>query len=538
MVRCQPSAEARCQRGDLWLLDSCGEPEEKLEECENRACREDACEPPPTEPCLEPEGGRCDGDVVRLCLAGRPLRVDCAAQGLRCAIGSEGAECQPPVPLAEQCEGIARCDGDVLVRCEAGRRQRTDCKALRAECLTLADTEQPACVAVQSTGATPGCGPCGCPPAPHAREHKCDGRDEEGDGLVDEGLACGPVPLLAFIATDARGQSTHAREDVEREVERLNRVFADGEGDGELSFVLEQVTFLPDAELLALDMDEFGRLASDLRLHPQRDELYVPLLFTDALVAGGGTPKLGVSTLPNGTCGSVQRGSGPEVGLVAVAKARSTTTLAHELGHFLGLCHTHEQQEAAPFTASRNAATGELESCEASCRGRGDGVCDTPFDPGPEACAYDSGCRSACGVAAEPDVQNLMSYYTYCRTAFSNEQRALMQHTVALRRGYQRCRAESCPCQLGGSECPVGMSCRPGSLPDGQRVSRCALDGPRAPGADCEFLDECGAGSLCLREASSGARRCVRPCLSSTEGCTCVAAGDGLSICREDLPTP
>jgi hypothetical protein len=320
---------------------------------------------------------------------------------MRCGLGSEGAECKPLVPKELRCSGAARCDGDSLVRCVDGRMERTDCAALRSKCQALPGAAAPSCVTeLASTPDNRACGPCGCPQERSLRENKCDGRDEDGDGLVDEGLDCGPVPILAFIVSDARGETSHAREDVEAEVAELNRVFGES-SEYKLSFVLEQVSYVADAALLALDDGEFDKLVGDLRVHPERDALYVPLLFTDELLAGGGTPKPGISTLPNATCGSMQHGYGPDVGLVAVAKARYPTTVAHELGHFLGLCHTHDQQEAEPFLAYRDPATNKLASCRPSCRGEGDGICDTPLDPGPELCSYDSlSCQRACAAPA------------------------------------------------------------------------------------------------------------------------------------------
>jgi len=307
--------------------------------------------------------------------------------------------------------------------------------------------------------------------------------------------------------------------------------------DDQLSLRFELLDVIPlvAPELLALDHDEFSRLASDAQLHPVRDEFYVPVLFTDGIVAGGDTPKAGVSTLPNGSCGGMQEGRGPEIGLLAVAKARYATTFVHELGHFLGLCHTHDQQEAAPFIAFTDAQSGALATCRETCRGQGDGLCDTPFDPGPELCSYDVSCRAACRVPGEPDTRNLMGYYAACRTTFSDEQLQLMQHTLALRRGWQRCFGAACSCRLGGEECPVGMSCRGGRSVAGVSSAHCALDGPRAPGADCGSSADCSLGALCLVEQGSGAQRCVRPCLTSSASCRCTPVADDLSVCAEDI---
>jgi hypothetical protein len=520
--------------GDLWRVDGCGRREEKVEECGELGCRDDACEPAPEAPCREPPEGRCVGDVVQLCLAGRTLAIDCAAKGLRCGQGEEGAECKRPVAPADRCSGPPHCQGDVLVRCEDEQFTRTDCAALRATCGKLSASATPSCVALQTADPTAPCGVCGCAAGADA-EAACDGRDEDGDGLIDEGLDCGVVPIRAFIATGASGQTNHAREDVEAEIAQANRLFAGRDDQPGLQFVLEDVVELVAPELLELDPDEFGRLASDAQLHPASEAFYVPALFTDSLVAGGETPKAGISTLPNGSCGGMQEGRGPELGLLAVAKARYATTFVHELGHFLGLCHTHDQQEAAPFVAYADPRDGRLVSCRPSCRGQGDGLCDTPFDPGPELCSYDATCRADCRVAGAPDPANLMGYYAACRSHFSDEQLQLMQHTVALRRGWQRCLGGACSCRLGGSECPAGMSCRGGQQASEASTPRCALDGPRAPGADCDSSADCGQGAQCLIEQGTSAPRCVRPCLASSGSCLCTRVADDLSVCAQDL---
>lgn len=534
--RCTPAVAERCLMGDVWQVDSCGNGEEKVEECAELGCRDDACELPPSDPCVEPPEGRCVADEVRLCLAGRTHVIDCRARGMRCANGEEGAECKPEIPPEERCSGPAFCDGDTLVRCDDGRTQKLDCQALRGRCMKLPGASAPSCLELMPMLAAQvgTCGPCGCA-APQGTELSCDGRDEDGDSRLDESLDCGPVPVIAFIVAGAGGQTNHAREDVEAELAQANRLFAGaGEGAG-LTFALEDVVTLDESRLLELDGDEFQRLIGDPRVHPARESFYVPVVFTDSIVAGGDTPKPGISTLPNSTCGGVQEGKGPEVGLLAVAKARYATTLAHELGHFLGLCHTHEQQERAPFAAYIEAQTGVLRSCEPGCRGQGDGICDTPFDPGPELCSYDASCRTDCRVDAVPDPSNLMGYYAACRGLFSDEQLALMQHTLALRRGWHRCLGAQCSCRLGDASCPLGMSCRSIVGPTVEPAARCALDGPRAPGADCEDSTDCGRGGVCLIEQATKKQRCVRPCLASSEDCQCVGAGDGLSVCLQDL---
>jgi len=533
---CLPETDQLCHQGDVWLVDSCGNLEEKLEECDTRLCNGDSCDEPSTEPCSEPLEGRCDRDIVRMCLAGRVKSVDCAAKGLRCVMGDEGAECAELVPAAESCSRAPpRCEGDTLIRCEQGRIERTDCQAVRSKCLQLAGGKAPSCVQIKPPVAllVADCGPCGCVSVAGGQETSCDGHDDDNNGLVDDRIACGPVPVVAFIITSASGQTNHSREDVENELLVANRAFARELPELSLSFVLADLFFVADGALLDIDSGEFTQLANDPRIHPARDEFYVPMVFSDALSATGNTPRIGVSTLPNATCGGVQEGQGPDVGLLAVAKARSPTTVIHELGHFLGLCHTHDRQASA-LLAARDSS-GALVACGDTCRGDGDGVCDTPFDPGPELCAFDVACQTACQTSALPDTGNLMSYYTPCRQHFSVQQMQLMQHSLALRRGWHRCLGGSCACSLGGDECPVGMSCLPVALNGAEQQPRCVLAGPRRPGSDCQDATQCGAGAVCLSDTKTRVQRCVRACLASKPGCDCTQAREGLSVCIQDL---
>lgn len=527
-AQCAPGAFQRCHEGDVWSEDSCGQLEAPIEDCGVQLCREGACELPDPEPCEEPSEGRCEGEVVHLCYAGRAERIDCAAQGMRCVQGEEGAECAPEIPRAERCRGASRCDGDVLVRCVQGRVERVDCTLTGATCSVLGQSA-PACVQLLPALPTAACGPCGCPPLASG-EARCDGFDEDGDALLDEGLACGPLPVVAFVVVDAAGNGSYARDEIAGEVAHANQLLAGDDEHPGLSLELADVFELSEPSWLNLDEDTFQKLVDDPRLHPKRDRFYLPVLFTDRLEAEGGVPRVGASTLPNGTCGGMRRGHGPKVGLIAIAKGRASTTFSHELGHFLGLCHTHERGDGTRRAALEGAA---LSLCEPSCTYEGDGVCDTPLDPGPGACAYDATCSVRCDRGEQPDVHNLMSYYTACRNAFTPDQWRIVQHTLALRRGVHPCLTAACDCDLGAMGCPAGMGCRP-ARGAADHAATCQLAGARPPGAPCESHRDCDAQSLCLTSDASAAR-CVRGCRGTTPGCECIATALGFSVCREDI---
>ena len=103
---------------------------------------------------------------------------------------------------------------------------------------------------------------------------------------------------------------------------------------------------------------------------------------------------------------------------ILMAKGCSTngSTLAHEVGHFFGLFHTHET------FFGRETVDGS------NCTTAGDRICDTPADPnlaatGLQGCTYVAGFVDSNGDMYRPDPGNLMSYAPQgCRQRFSEGQ--------------------------------------------------------------------------------------------------------------------
>lgn len=115
---------------------------------------------------------------------------------------------------------------------------------------------------------------------------------------------------------------------------------------------------------------------------------------------------------------------GPLQGVVVAndcTTVSNNSTLAHEIGHFFDLLHTHETFFGVECPDGSN------------CGSTGDLVCDTPADPNlgdattmdSNACLYLDNAIGCAGQPYAPDTQNIMSYANprTCRTRFSSGQR-------------------------------------------------------------------------------------------------------------------
>jgi hypothetical protein len=116
-------------------------------------------------------------------------------------------------------------------------------------------------------------------------------------------------------------------------------------------------------------------------------------------------------------CGYSQFPPSMDYAVVASACATNGSTLAHELGHYFGLFHTHG-----------DISQGELVD-GSNCSSDGDLICDTPADPilsssnVSTSCVYTGTAMDANFMPYAPDVTNIMSYSRkVCRNSFSFEQ--------------------------------------------------------------------------------------------------------------------
>lgn len=138
-----------------------------------------------------------------------------------------------------------------------------------------------------------------------------------------------------------------------------------------------------------------------------------------------------VSTANSNICGYTHMpGSGLDRVFMAKGCAGNGSTLAHEIGHYLSLMHTH------------GFSSGSDELVDGSnCTQEGDLLCDTPADPKLTGlvnsdCTYTGSLLDPQGQPYQPDVENIMSYApSYCRSHFTQEQINQMVYSLQQNHG-------------------------------------------------------------------------------------------------------
>jgi hypothetical protein len=127
--------------------------------------------------------------------------------------------------------------------------------------------------------------------------------------------------------------------------------------------------------------------------------------------------------------------------IIALGNYNDNNTLSHELGHFFGLYHTHEQE-----------AYGIEYVNGSNCASTGDLICDTQADPNCAGCL--SGCSYApnggncpytdpIGGTYNPPVTNIMSYTLSCGQNFTSQQKNRLNQYYQAYRTYLTCSVSS-----------------------------------------------------------------------------------------------
>lgn len=261
-------------------------------------------------------------------------------------------------------------------------------------------------------------GACGCrlrpEDVPVVRARELAGvYDAEDDAVA--GGATWIVPVAFHVVRRSDGSGGPSPEELEQSYDDLQAAFA---GSG--------IEFCRPFGTDAILSDEYFETTTQSEIDDLREinafAGVIDVYFVDRL-ATGGIELCGISsfTFSGGSQGIVVRSS-------CTASGGNASTLAHEVGHYFDLFHTHETALGVECPDASN------------CRNAGDLVCDTPADPqlGPgnvnAACQYVGAAADPCttfGSGYDPDATNHMSYApSACRTSFTPGQHARMRATL------------------------------------------------------------------------------------------------------------
>jgi hypothetical protein len=136
-------------------------------------------------------------------------------------------------------------------------------------------------------------------------------------------------------------------------------------------------------------------------------------------------------------CGYTYNKQNYDIIIIQNGCATNDSSLAHEIGHFFSLIHTHG--------IDNSCLTKELVNGN-NCSSSGDQICDTPADPKltyknlNNFCRYIGTEKDANGDSFTPDTSNIMSYSMKgCRSHFSNQQLARIYAYYISNKSYLTC---------------------------------------------------------------------------------------------------
>ncbi len=136
---------------------------------------------------------------------------------------------------------------------------------------------------------------------------------------------------------------------------------------------------------------------------------------------------------PSGACGYFSPGA-DGVAIAIPCASVGSTTLTHELGHFLGLPHTFVGWEGGNTPSNPEKVT---RGPGANCSTAADGFCDTEADYQSERwnCPYTGTMTDVTGTPYHPDSSIYMGYATdACMSRFSGQQISRMQSRLVTNR--------------------------------------------------------------------------------------------------------
>jgi len=210
------------------------------------------------------------------------------------------------------------------------------------------------------------------------------------------------IPVKVHIIRDSNGAGGLNTSELENTFENLNNIF----GAINVNFsIYEGIDFIDDNEFVNFSKGDEKTLEEDHYISG-----ILNVYFTEYLT----------NASRSSICGYSENGDNKDIVVVKNNCSTNDSTLIHEIGHIFSLVHTHGIDNSQMTTELVDGS---------NCDTDGDGICDTPADPGlsyqnvDTFCNYTGNDTDANGDHFTPDTGNIMSYsLKSCRTHFSSEQ--------------------------------------------------------------------------------------------------------------------
>ncbi len=222
------------------------------------------------------------------------------------------------------------------------------------------------------------------------------------------------IPVQVHIVKNEDGVASASMDDIVTEFDKLNDLFSGADMEFYLS---SKIDVIEEPAFYDFHQDEEAKLAAS-RDVPNAINIY----FVGTITNKQGYEICGYTYYPESNRDRI---------FVAGGCLRNSSTLAHEIGHYFSLIHTHGISGIDP-----EAVNGE------NCDETGDLICDTPADPNlmgkvNARCEYTGHDNDFNGDAYSPDPLNIMSYApSYCRSEFSPGQYEVMLATYREDKNY------------------------------------------------------------------------------------------------------
>ncbi|WP_298533279.1 zinc-dependent metalloprotease [uncultured Algibacter sp.] len=214
------------------------------------------------------------------------------------------------------------------------------------------------------------------------------------------------IPIKAHVIRSSESAGGLNISDLNDAIKRLNSIYS----EALISFYLfENIDFIDNSEYVHFKKGDEEKLTK-----ADYTSGIINIYFVDYIENNSG----------NSICGYSVNKQNCHMIVMKNECTSNNSSLIHEMGHVFSLIHTHG--------ISNTKITAELVN-GSNCDTEGDGICDTPADPGLSSdkidnfCNYNGNELDSNGDEFSPDTENFMSYSKKaCRNHFTPQQLARM----------------------------------------------------------------------------------------------------------------